>query len=432
MFANFRVSTGWGEIVRRTAASISEDDVLGLAAELAYSFFFAVFPALIFLVALASFFPLQGLIDQLVSRAGSVIPDQMMSLVTGQLHQISNSNNGGLLTFGILLTIFSTSSGMAAVIDTLNRAYDIGEGRSWFKVRAISVGLVVALGLFVLISLALVMIGPQLAGRVANAVHLGPEFALAWRIAEWPIVFILIVTAVGIVYYYGPDAEQDWVWITPGSLVATVLWILASLGFRVYIGHFNSYNATYGAIGGVMIALLWLYITGIMLLVGAELNAEIEHASPYGKQPGEKVPGRRKIGPAAERAWREAQKQGEKIPAAAAALVGHEEEQAKRQEREHARTGRLLGLGTAPGARAAHTADGRGAVRVSATAPEAMPPANRPPVAGREQPAAIAAVPDDPAAREGGKLSRVVLAGLVAMEFVVAVWTRIRRMRTEA
>ncbi|MGE5362398.1 MAG: YihY/virulence factor BrkB family protein [Bacteroidales bacterium] len=319
MLSYLKVPVGWGEILRRTLAAVNKDDVLALSAGLAYSFFFALFPALIFIVALASFFPLQGLVDQLISRAGNVIPDQMMALVTGQMKQISNSNHGGLLTFGLVLTVFSVSSGMAAVIDALNHAYDITDSRPWWKVRLVSIALVVALGVFLLVSLALVMVGPELAGRVATWVHIGPEFALAWRIAEWPVVFVLVVTAVGFVYYFGPDAEQDWVWITPGSLVATVLWILASLGFRLYIAHFNSYNATYGAIGGVMIALLWLYITGIMLLVGAELNAEIEHASPYGKEPGEKRPGerravRRKIGIAAARAWEQAQRVGRPAP----------------------------------------------------------------------------------------------------------------------
>jgi membrane protein len=115
-----------------------------------------------------------------------------------------------------------------------------------------------------------------------------------------------VSTAIGIVYYYAPDAEQDWVWLTPGSISATVLWLAASLGFKFYIANMGSYTETYGAIGGVMVLMLWFYISGLVLLAGAEMNAEIEHASPYGKAPGEKVPGeKRKIGPAAMRAWLE-------------------------------------------------------------------------------------------------------------------------------
>jgi membrane protein len=141
---------------------------------------------------------------------------------------------------------------------------------------------------------------------------MGPAFAWAWKIVQWPVVFVLIATAVALLYYFAPDAQQDFVWITPGSVLATVLWILASLGFRYYVTNFGSYNETYGAIGGVMVLMLWFYVSGIALLIGAELNAEIEHASPYGKDVGEKVPGEKKlIGPAAQRAYEERRAKGE-------------------------------------------------------------------------------------------------------------------------
>jgi membrane protein len=115
-------------------------------------------------------------------------------------------------------------------------------------------------------------------------------------------VFILVATGIGLIYYFAPDAEQDFVWITPGSLLATTLWLLGSLGFRFYVVNFGAYNETYGTIGGVMVLMLWLYLSGLVILVGAEMNAEIEHASPHGKAEGEKVPGeRRAIGARAAR-----------------------------------------------------------------------------------------------------------------------------------
>ncbi len=312
MLAYLRVPVGWGVILKRTFTSTNKDDVLAFAATLAYSFFFALFPALIFLFALASFFPLHGVIDQIQARAGSVAPQQLMDLITPQVRKLSNSNNGGLLTFGILLTLFSASGGMTAVVDALNHAYDITESRSWWKVRLVAIGLVIVLGIFTLVSFALIMVGPAVAERVADVVGLGPAVVLAWKILEWPVAFVLVASAIGIVYYVAPDADQDWVWITPGSFFATILWVLASLGFREYVHRIgeSSYAATYGTLGGIMIALLWLYISGLVLLLGAELNAEIEHASPYGKNPGEKVPGeRRKIGIAAKRAWEEAERE---------------------------------------------------------------------------------------------------------------------------
>jgi hypothetical protein len=125
---------------------------------------------------------------------------------------------------------------------------------------------------------------------------------------------------MAMIYYYAPDAEQEWIWITPGSIIATLLWLLISLGFKFYVVHFTSYNATYGAIGGVIVLMLWFYVSALAVLVGAELNAEIEHASPYGKEPGERVPGeKKKIGAVAERAWEEHLAAGELRPAIATA-----------------------------------------------------------------------------------------------------------------
>jgi membrane protein len=149
---------------------------------------------------------------------------------------------------------------------------------------------------------------------------MGPAFEWSWKILQWPVVFGLVTFAMAMIYYYAPDAEQEWIWITPGSIIATFLWLLISLGFKFYVVHFTSYNATYGAIGGVIVLMLWFYVSALAVLVGAELNAEIEHASPYGKEPGERVPGeKKKIGAVAERAWEEHLAAGALRPAIATA-----------------------------------------------------------------------------------------------------------------
>jgi hypothetical protein len=133
------------------------------------------------------------------------------------------------------------------------------------------------------------------------------------------VVFGLVSVAIAMIYYFAPDAEQDWIWITPGSIMATILWLLVSLAFKFYVTNFASYNATYGAIGGVIILMLWMYVSSLAILFGAEMNAEIEHASPYGKDPGEKVPNeKKKIGPLAERSWQERKRAGTFRPALAA------------------------------------------------------------------------------------------------------------------
>jgi len=134
------------------------------------------------------------------------------------------------------------------------------------------------------------------------------------------VVFGLVTLAIAMVYYFAPDAEQDWVYITPGSMLATFLWLVISLVFKYYIAHFTSYTATYGIIGGAIVLMLWFYVSALAVLIGAEVNAEIEHASPYGKEPGEKVAGeKRRLGPAAERAWRQSKTAGTFRPALSAA-----------------------------------------------------------------------------------------------------------------
>jgi membrane protein len=147
------------------------------------------------------------------------------------------------------------------------------------------------MSVFVLVSFTLVVSGPEIAEALATHVGLGPVFAWTWKLLQWPVVFLLISLGFGLVYYLAPDVEQHWSWIVPGARFATILWLLISIGFRLYVMHFGQYNKMYGTIGAAIVVLLWFYLSGLVLLVGAELNSEIEHASPYGKHEGEKVPG---------------------------------------------------------------------------------------------------------------------------------------------
>jgi membrane protein len=312
MLKRFRVPLSWGALLKRTFNEMLADDVLNLAAQQAYYFFFALFPALLALISIASFFPVANLVDEIVQMLGRVAPPDVIKIVVDQITKISETNAGGLLTFAFLLTLWSSSAAVVSVSTTLNAAYDITEGRSWWRVRLIAIGLTIGLAFFILVSMSLIIVGPTLAERAAEAMQLGPAFEWTWKILQWPVVFILVSTGIALVYYFAPDAEQDWVWITPGSVLATALWVVISLGFKLYLARFGSYNETYGTIGSVMVLLLWFYLSGIALLAGAELNAEIEHASPYGKEPGEKVPGqKKKIGAAAQREFEERKAHGE-------------------------------------------------------------------------------------------------------------------------
>jgi membrane protein len=312
MLARFGVPLSWGEILKRTFKEAYTDDVLSLAAQQAYYFFFALFPALLALLALASFFPVQNLTDELTAMLGRVAPGEVVKIVSEEMMKISHADSGGILTLAFLFTLWSSSAAMLSMITTLNAAYDVTDSRPWWKTRLIAIGLTIGLAVFILVSMTLIIAGPTLATHIASTVGLGPAFEWTWKILQWPLVFVLVASAVALVYYFAPDVEQDLGWITPGSVFATVLWLVVSLGFKFYLTSLGkgTYEA-YGVIGSVMVLLLWFYLSGVAILLGAELNAEIEHASPYGKDVGEKFPGEKKKIGAAEREGEEMRAKGE-------------------------------------------------------------------------------------------------------------------------
>jgi membrane protein len=313
MLAHLRVPLGWSDLLKRSAKEAWDDDILNLAAQQAYYFFFALFPALLFAIAVASFFPLQGLIDETVAMMSRFAPAAVIDIIKQAMTALSNANSGGILTFAFVVTIWSSSGAMVSIITTLNAAYDVTESRPWWKTRLIAIGLTVGIAVFILLSMFLVIAGPTLAENLAARMNLGAAFKWTWWVLQWPVVFALVTSAIGLVYYFAPDVEQDWVWITPGSVLATLLWLLVSVALKLYYQYVPAAsNPAYGAIGGIMVLMLWFYGSGIALLLGAELNAEIEHASPYGKDPGERVPGeKRVVGPRAQRLYEEKRAKGE-------------------------------------------------------------------------------------------------------------------------
>lgn len=281
---NFHVPLGWGELLKRTVRDTMADNGLGLAAQLAYYFFLALFPALLFLIALASFLPADALVGGVMTVLQGTAPEEVIEIIRNQLLQIAENRQGGLLTFGVVAALWSSSAAMVALIATLNRAYDVAEARSWLKQRVTALLLTIGIALFMLVSIVLVLAGPQVADLVAARVGYGEVFEWTWKIAQWPLVFALVVTGVGLIYHFAPNLDREFAWLTPGSLLATVLWFAGSLGFRFYVVNFGSYNESYGTVGGVMVLLLWLYLSGLAIIIGAELNAEIEKAMPQSRR----------------------------------------------------------------------------------------------------------------------------------------------------
>jgi membrane protein len=302
MFTFFDVHIGWKELARRTVRETLKDDAQGLAAQLSYYFFLSLFPTLLCLLALATLFPIGDLVQSVSGLLGPWLPADAVKVIRDQMVKIAQSDDTALLSVGALGALWSSSAAMGAVINAMNRAYGINDSRPWWRVRLLAILLTIGLAFFILIALMLVLAGPQLADAATRWLGVAPLWAWLWKIGQWPLAFALVAVGIGLVYYLAPDAEQDWVWITPGSLLATILWLLSSVGFRYYVVTFGDYAETYGALAGVIVVLLWFYLSGLAIVIGAELNAEIEHASPWGKSEGEKRPGdRRRLGAAAAR-----------------------------------------------------------------------------------------------------------------------------------
>ncbi|MET0624095.1 MAG: YihY/virulence factor BrkB family protein [Pyrinomonadaceae bacterium] len=291
----------WTELGKRVYAEVSDDDVLGRAAQLSYYFLLALFPALLFLTSLLGYMAGEDsqLREGLFKYLATVLPGDASQLISKTVTDVTESSGGGKLSFGILATLWAASNGMGAISESLNAAYDLKESRPWWKVRLTAVGLTLALTLLIVSALVLVLYGHDLADAVAGKFGLGEAFATAWKIVQWPLVLVFVLLAFALIYYFGPDAhQQHWVWITPGAVVGVALWLLVSFAFKAYLSYFNSYSATYGSLGAVIILMLWFYFTGAAILVGGEINSEIENemakqGAPEAKEKGEKSPGQK-------------------------------------------------------------------------------------------------------------------------------------------
>ena len=289
----------WRQLNRRTWSRVYKDDVMGKAAQLSYYFIFSLFPLLFFLASLLGYFT-QSEADfrnSLLRYLGKVVPRKASALIRDTLQEITEASSGGKISFGLLLALWTASFGVGAIISTLNAAYGVKETRPWWKSQAVAVGLTVALALLIISALALILYGGNIAELVADRLGYGDAFTFTWNILQWPIVLAFALLAFALIYYFAPDVREiRWQWITPGSLLGLLLWLLVSGVFRLYLRFFDTYSTAYGSLGAVMILLLWLYLTGAAILIGGELNAVIEDAAakagmPDAKERGESSPG---------------------------------------------------------------------------------------------------------------------------------------------
>lgn len=268
----------WRRVLASTWSETLKDDAQGLAAELSFHFFLSLFAMLLAMVAFASLFPLGNLTDQMTRLLAPVAPAQVLSLVSDQMVAISRRPDTGLLTVGVLMALWSASAAMAAIVDVLNHARGVLETRPWWRVKVVSLLLTVGLAVFALVAIALVVAGPQAADALTRRFGFGALFAQTWKIVQWPVAFFLVAIGIELIYHFAPDKPCRWRWLTAGSVLATSLWLLGSLGFRAYVVRFKSFEGAYGTLGGVIVLLLWFYVFGLAIIIGAELDAEIERA----------------------------------------------------------------------------------------------------------------------------------------------------------
>ncbi|HEX8649204.1 MAG TPA: YihY/virulence factor BrkB family protein [Pyrinomonadaceae bacterium] len=288
----------WKELGKRVWQEMQEDDVFGRAAQLSYYFLLALFPLLLFLTSLLGYFAEAGteLRNNLLSYLATVMPASAWDLVHTTVDEISKAKGGGKLSFGILATLWAASNGMGAISESLNVAYNVKETRPWWKARLVSILLTIALAVLIISALTLVLYGGEIAEKIAAGFGLGDAFTITWKIVQWPLVLMFVLLSFSLIYYFAPDLhDQDWKWVTPGSMIGVALWLLVSFAFRGYLHFFDSYSATYGSLGAVIILMLWFYLTGAAILIGGEINSEIENAAaeagaPDAKERGEKDP----------------------------------------------------------------------------------------------------------------------------------------------
>jgi membrane protein len=270
---------------KRLYTETKEDDISGAAAELSYRFFLALFPLLLFIAALGGFaadlFDVRNPTDELMNLIGNSLPADAASVLRGQLENVVESRNSALLSVSILGAIWSASAGVGTVMKTMNRAYEVKETRKIWERYLLAVGITILGGLFTVGSLVLLFAGQVAGTGLARDIGFEDETASIFIIVRWPIAVVLLTVATAFMYWAAPNVKLPFKWITPGSVLFIAAWLAMSYLFTLYVSNFGSYNATYGTLGGIVVLMVWFYLTAYLLLLGAELNALLaQEAAP--------------------------------------------------------------------------------------------------------------------------------------------------------
>lgn len=272
----------WKTLAWRVWLEIYSGGLLTHAAALAFYFLFSLFPLLVFLATLLGFFAEAGteLRSNLLAFLGRIVPVSASALITTTLDETTANAEGVRLWLGLISALWFSSLGIAALSESLNAMYGVHDSRPWWRMRLSAVGLTFSLVVLILAALLIMLYGGEIGEKLAGYFDQGMLFATVWTIAQIPIAVAFVLFAFALIYYFAPDLyDQKWYWITPGSILGVVLWLIVSFVLRVYLRHFDSYSLTYGSLGAVIVLMLWFYLTGVAILLGGKINAEIENAA---------------------------------------------------------------------------------------------------------------------------------------------------------
>lgn len=261
---------------------LKKDSATGLAAQQAYYYMLAIFPMLILLVAIVPYLNINP--QKAIDVVNQLLPQESAQLIRENIIRLVSERNGGLLTFGIIGTIWSASNGMNAFIKAMNSAFDVKETRSFLKERLVSIMLTFGLIIAIVVALLLPVFGNVLLDMVQSFVNIPDTFNIIFKIMRWIVAVVVIAAILTGLYRIAPNKEYPFKHVIPGAVFATVIWLLISLGFSFYVSNFGNYSATYGSLGGVIVLMLWLFLTGLALVLGGEINA-IYHRDKTGEEP---------------------------------------------------------------------------------------------------------------------------------------------------
>ena len=290
---NLKLGVPAGQFMRELYQECMEDDILNGAAVLGFFLTLAIFPAMILTLAVIPYLPIANVDTAIMDLLRQALPADAANMFTDVVNEVANEQRGGLLSFGALATLWATSTGMYAVMQQLNISYDVQEARSFVHARLVAIGLSLMFGVLIISAFSLIVLGGVMQDWLGERFGFSEALLMFFASLRWVIIAAVLLLAFALVYYLAPNVKQRFAFVTVGSVTGTALLVIASLGFAWYAQGFGDYSATYGSVGAVIALMMWLYIAGIAILVGSEINALIEHHSPEGKDKGERAPGQK-------------------------------------------------------------------------------------------------------------------------------------------